>query len=193
MIGIINGLWANASGKGGIIPIEAKYYATNTLLELKLTGSQGDVMKESMNVSKTLAWNLTTDAEKKKLLKRFNETKNQGIHIHCPEGSVPKDGPSAGTAITVALYSLFTGKKINNDLAITGEITLQGKIEPIGGLELKILGGIKGGITTFLYPKDNDKDFKEFMKKYGNNKVIDNITFKNVDTIKDVLTIAIEK
>ena len=193
MVGIINGLWANASGKGGIIPIETKYYASNTLLELKLTGSQGDVMKESMNVSKTLAWNLTTDAEKKKLIKKFNETKNQGIHIHCPEGSVPKDGPSAGTAITVALYSLFTGKKINNNLAITGEITLQGKIEPIGGLELKILGGIKGGITTFLYPKDNDKDFKEFIKKYENNKLIDNITFKNVENIKDVLTIAIEK
>ncbi len=193
MIGIINGLWANASGKGGIIPIETKYYASNTLLDLKLTGSQGDVMKESMNVSKTLAWNLTTDTEKKKLIKNFNETKNQGIHIHCPEGSVPKDGPSAGTAITIALYSLFTGKKINNHLAITGEITLQGKIEQIGGLELKILGGIKGGITTFLYPKDNDKDFNEFIKKYENNKLIENITFKDVDTIKDALTMAIEK
>ena len=124
---------------GGIIQIECKYFPTKTPLELKLTGMQGDVMKESMNVAKTLAWNLCTDKMKKTIL----EGNLGGIHIHCPEGSVPKDGPSAGTAITVAIYSLFMKKEIPNNIGITGEINLSGMVTKIGGLELKILGGYK--------------------------------------------------
>ena len=140
-IGIMNGLWANARGMGGIIPIECFFVPSSNFLDLKLTGLQGDVMKESMNVAKTLAWKLTPQKTKTKLLKDFEKTKLQGIHIHCPEGSIPKDGPSAGTAITIAIYSLLNKKKIKNDIAITGEINLQGKVTIIGGLHLKILGG----------------------------------------------------
>ena len=103
-IGIINGLWANALGMGGIIPIECNFYPSTNFLDFKLTGLQGDVMKESMNVAKTLAWKLTDDVRKKELLKKFEEMKSFGMHIHCPEGAVPKDGPSAGTAITTVLY-----------------------------------------------------------------------------------------
>ena len=106
-IGVMNGLWANSLGMGGIIPIETYFFPTSTFLDLKLTGMQGDVMKESMNVAKTLAWSLTSDKRKTELLKQFEKTKMQGIHIHCPEGAVPKDGPSAGTAITVAIFSLL--------------------------------------------------------------------------------------
>ena len=95
--GIINGLYANGMGKGGIISIETYFFISTALLDLKLTGQQGDVMKESMNVAKTLAWNLTNDKVKTELMETFEKTKNQGIHIHCPEGAVPKDGPSAGT------------------------------------------------------------------------------------------------
>ena len=97
-MGIINGLWANAYGNSGILHIESKLFSTNTLLELKLTGMQGDIMKESMNVAKTLSISLLTSAQNK-ILKDFEETKLQGIHIHVPEG-VPHDGPSAGAAIT---------------------------------------------------------------------------------------------
>lgn len=79
--------------------------------DLKLTGMQGDVMKESMNVAKTLAWSLLTEDEMTRNLEMFTKTKMQGIHIHCPEGATPKDGPSAGTAITCVLYSLLTNKK----------------------------------------------------------------------------------
>ena len=186
-IGIINGLWANSSGKGGIIQIETKFFASNSLLDLKLTGSQGDVMKESMNVSKTLAWNLTDKKIKKNVIKSFEETKNQGLHIHCPEGAVPKDGPSAGTAITIAIYSLLTNKKIKNDFAITGEITLQGKVGEIGGLDLKILGGISGGVKSFIYPKDNTKDFNEFMDKNKDKDFIKNINFYPVENIEEVI------
>ena len=153
-VGVINGLWANSLGMGGIIPIECFYWPSNTFLDLKLTGLQGDVMKESMNVAKTLSWKHTKTSTQSKLITEFEKTKLQGIHIHCPEGGVPKDGPSAGTAITIALYSMFNNKKIKKDFAITGEINLQGRVSAIGGLELKILGGIRAGIKTFIYPKD---------------------------------------
>ena len=191
-IGIINGLWANSLGKGGIIPIETNLFPTSNFLELKLTGLQGDVMKESMNVAKTLAWNLTSDKQKAILLKKFNDTKCQGLHIHCPQGAVSKDGPSAGTAITIAIYSLFNSLKIKNNIAITGEINLQGQVTAIGGLESKILGGIRGGVTTFLFPKYNSRDFKEFMEKYEAKSIISNITFIEISHIQETIKYVFE-
>ena len=189
-IGIMNGLWANAMGMGGIIPIETYFFPSPTFLDLKLTGLQGDVMKESMNVAKTLAWKLTDEETKEKLLKKFEKDKLQGIHIHCPEGAVPKDGPSAGTAITVAIYSLLNNKEIKNTVAITGEMNLQGKVTAIGGLELKILGGIKAGITHFIFPKENEKQYNLFLEKYKDKNVIpEGITFTSIEDIDDVLDI----
>ena len=181
LVGVINGMWANSVGKGGILPIEASYYPSSAFLELKLTGMQGDVMKESMTVAKSLAWSLFLK-EGKRL-----EDKNQGIHIHVPEGATPKDGPSAGTAITMVLYSLFSEKKIKNDIAITGEICLQGRVTAIGGLELKILGGIRAGIKTFIYPQENKKDFHKFMEKYEKKVIIQDIQFIAVERIEEVL------
>ena len=110
-VGIINGLWANSYGNGGILHIEAKYFLTNTLFDLKLTGMQGDIMKESMAVAKTLAISLINKNRLNSLLSEFEQNKFQGIHIHVPEGATPKDGPSAGAAITLILYSLLTNKK----------------------------------------------------------------------------------
>jgi ATP-dependent Lon protease len=182
IVGCINGLWANALGKGGVLPIEANYYPASTFLDLRLTGMQGDVMKESMSVAKTLAWSLLTADQQKAL------DSKQGIHIHVPEGATPKDGPSAGTAITVVLYSLFTGQQIKHDLAITGEICLSGRVTAIGGLDLKILGGIKAGVKTFLFPKENVKDFEKLAKKYGDKPFFQAITFLPVEDIKEVLT-----
>jgi endopeptidase La len=181
IVGCINGLWANALGKGGVLPIEANYFPASTFLDLRLTGMQGDVMKESMNVAKTLAWSLLT-AEQQKVLDI-----KQGIHIHVPEGATPKDGPSAGTAITVVMYSLFTNQPIKHDVAITGEICLSGRITAIGGLELKVLGGIKAGVKTFLYPKENEKDFEKIVKKYGEKPFFQVISFLPVKDIKEVL------
>lgn len=184
-VGVINGLWANALGRGGIIPIQAVTFPTSTFLELRLTGMQGDVMKESMNVAKSLAWSLLTESERASCLERFEKTKEQGIHIHCPDGATPKDGPSAGAAITSAIYSLLSGKPIKNDVAMTGEIHLQGKITEIGGLEQKILGGIRAGVKTFLYPSANAQEFGKFMQKYKNNHVLEGIKFKPVSEIKE--------
>ena len=189
-VGVMNGLWANALGMGGIIPIECFYLPSNNFLDFKLTGLQGDVMKESMNVAKTLAWKLTSKAKKNKLVKEFEKTKLQGIHIHCPEGAVPKDGPSAGTAITTAIYSLLNNKVIKKDVAITGEINLQGRVTAIGGLELKILGGMRAGVKTFIFPEENLKDHKKFMEKYGPKNIIpSDIKFISVNNIQQVLKI----
>lgn len=182
--GIINGLWANSLGHGGIIPIQCMLFPSSNFLELRLTGLQGDVMKESMNVAKTLAWDLTSEKRIKTLLKQFSDTKKQGLHIHCPEGAISKDGPSAGTAITVAIYSIFNNKKINNTVAITGEINLQGQVTPIGGLDVKIIGGIKAGVETFLYPKGNERDFEEW--KSNNKKEVETIKFISVSNIEEV-------
>jgi len=189
-IGVINGLWANAYGKGGIITIESAYILASNPLELKLTGRQGDVMKESMEVAKNVAWNLLPSELQEKNLNKYKRTKLQGIHVHTPEGGTPKDGPSAGAAITTVLYSLFSGKQIKNTIAITGEINLSGKITAIGGLDLKIIGGIYAGVTEFLYPHENEFEFKVFMTTYKDNPILENITFRAVKCIRDVFEFA---
>jgi ATP-dependent Lon protease len=187
-VGVINGLWANALGKGGIIPIETMFFPASSFLELRLTGLQGDVMKESMNVAKSLAWKLTSTERKRELIKQFDETKCQGLHIHCPEGAVSKDGPSAGTGITIAIYSLLNNIPINNTLAITGEINLQGQVSAIGGLDCKILGGIKAGVKTFLYPESNVTDYNDFLEKYAEKSIVDGIQFFEINTIEQALS-----
>ena len=191
-VGIINGLWANSLGKGGIISIEACWYLANNPLNFKLTGLQGDVMKESMEVAKTLAWKLSTKKTHDKFIKQWEKTRMQGIHIHCPEGSVPKDGPSAGTAITIVIYSLINKKAIKNNIAITGEMDLQGNVSKIGGLQLKILGGIRAGVTEFIFPKDNKKDFDKFIKQYGKKPELNNIKFYPVSCIEQVLKLVLK-
>ena len=190
-IGTINGLWANALGRGGIIPIQVSWRPTNDFLSLHLTGMQGDVMKESMNVALTNAWELTP-LETRKLITDNQQYKNCGVHIHCPEGATPKDGPSAGTAITCAIYSLFNEKKIKNDIAITGEICLDGNVTEIGGLDLKIMGAIKAGVKQIIFPKENVKDYEKFLEKYNNTDILDEICFHSIDTIHDVFNIIFE-
>jgi ATP-dependent Lon protease len=162
-VGLINGLYATSTGLGGITIIEAFRFYTNSHLELKLTGMQGDVMKESMNVAKTLALNLIPNY----ILEELKEDKKQpfGIHIHCPAGATPKDGPSAGTAITLAILSMLCRLPIKNTIGITGEIDLNGNVLPIGGLESKVLGGKDAGVTTILYPAKNSDDFNRVDKK----------------------------
>ena len=187
-VGVINGLWAN-SVLGGILQIECLYYPTDSLLDLKLTGLQGDVMKESMHVARTLSWSLLDKKTKEGLNKQFETSKSKGIHVHCPEGAIQKDGPSAGGAIVILMYSLLTNKKIKNNVAMTGEITMQGKITKIGGLQFKIMGGIKGGVTEFILPEENRKDY-DLIKEKGLCDLT-NIKFNFVKTIKEALKIAL--
>jgi endopeptidase La len=185
-IGIINGLWANSQGKGGVIPIQCNWRPSDKFLNLFLTGLQGDVMKESMNVALTLAWNLTPYNIQEYLLTKHSL---DGIHIHCPEGATPKDGPSAGTAITTTIWSLLNDRLIRPNIAITGEITLDGEVTEIGGLDLKILGGIKAGVTEFIFPLENKKDYEMFYEKYKDDKIIEGIKYHMVSRIEDVFKI----
>ena len=148
------------NGTGGILPIEAKFVPGKTSLELSLTGMQGDVMKEYVGC-KNGSLSLIDDKIRSELCLKDDTTVCRGIHIHCPEGATPKDGPSAGAAISLVLYSLFTDRKIDNTVAMTGEINLRGHVTAIGGLDLKILGGIRAGAKKFMYPLENEREFVE--------------------------------
>ena len=190
-IGLVNGLYATASGLGGITIIEAFKTPSESKLSLELTGQQGDVMQESMKVAKTVAWNLLPSEVKKKIYQEMTEKGNFGIHLHCPEGATPKDGPSAGAAITMAIVSLLTKIKVKNIIALTGEIDLNGSIHEIGGLESKIEGGKVAGAKKILYPRQNENDVK-LIKEKGN--IIDNsIEVISVENIWEVLDICLEK
>ena len=157
LVGIINGLYASNSGLGGITIIEVFKKRSGNFLQLELTGHQGDVMKESMSVARTLAWNMLD----KDLQDKITQDKSYGIHIHCPDTSTSKDGPSAGVAITLGILSLFTGLEINNKVAITGEIDLNGNAMKIGGLEAKIDGAKQAGINIVLCPLENSEDLEK--------------------------------
>ena len=160
--GLINGLYATGAGVGGITIIECFKFATSTHLELKLTGLQGEMMKESMAVAKTLALNIIP----LDVLKQLEDDTNKfGIHIHCPSGGTPKDGPSAGTAITVAIISLLCNIPVLNTMGITGEIDLNGNVLPIGGLESKVDGGKNAGVTHILCPEKNRVDLNKIRKR----------------------------
>ena len=166
MIGYVNGLFATSAGVGGLTIIEVVKSFSDQKLGMTLTGSQGEVMKESIQCAKTIAWNIIPKSTKDKIKKDWEENGNWGLHIHTPDTATPKDGPSAGGAITLAIISRLTGVPIKNTVATTGEIDLNGNIKKIGGLISKILGGYKAGIKTVIIPKENSQDL-EMIKKEG--------------------------
>ena len=144
-------------------------------------------MKESITCAKTIAWNLLPDSVKNDILVNIKEEKTQpfGIHIHCPEAATPKDGPSAGAAITLAMVSLLTGIPVNNEVAMTGEIDLNGYVHTIGGLELKIDGGKYAGVKKILVPEGNRQDLD--IIKLRNPDILKNIEIVVIETIWEVL------
>jgi endopeptidase La len=186
LIGQVNGLWANDFGIGGLIPIESCWVPSSDKLKLKLTGMQGDVMKESMNVARSVAWRILPESIKSSLNEKWKLFVDSGIHIHCPDGSTPKDGPSAGGAITTCLISLLSGTKVNNQIAMTGEINLKGNITAIGGLEEKIFGAKKADVKLVLYPKENLNDMEQIKEKFT-NLFDENFKVKSVENIWDIL------
>ena len=178
-VGMVNGLFATTAGYGGITLIEACKFPTQSHLELKLTGLQGDVMKESMNVAKTLALNLIPKDTLEEILKA-GEFNKFGIHVHCPAGAVPKDGPSAGTAITIAMVSLLCGIPVRNDFGITGEINLQGEVMPIGGLKSKVAGAKQAHVKHVLCPKKNEDDYEKIAPDYAEDAEFELTMIENV-------------
>ena len=153
-VGIANGLaWTSVGGE--MLPVEVAVIP-NGSGKIEITGSLGDVMKESAQLAVTYA---KVHAEEYGI--PADKFKNTDLHIHAPEGAVPKDGPSAGVTLTTALVSALSGIPVRHNLAMTGEITLHGNVLPIGGLKEKSMAAFREGISTVLIPKDNASDLYE--------------------------------
>lgn len=177
-VGTVNGLaWTSVGGT--MLPIEVS--VLNGMGKIELTGNLGDVMKES---AKTAVSYIRSKASEYGIDEDFY--KNKDIHIHAPEAAVPKDGPSAGLAITTAIVSELTGIAIKSNVAMTGEISLKGKALAIGGLKEKSMAAYKAGCDTVIIPQDNKKDLDEISDEV--KQVIDFISVKNFD---EVLPIAL--
>ena len=176
-IGVVNGMAYTSLG-GDLLKIEASVMKGNG--KLQLTGQLGDVMKESCEIAISF---IRENAEKLGIDPNFYAESD--IHIHVPEGAVPKDGPSAGVTITTALVSVLTGRAVRRDIAMTGEITLRGKVLPIGGLKEKTLAAYTGGVTNIIIPKKNEKDLEDI-----DATVKENVKFIPCSCIFDVLNVA---
>lgn len=178
-IGVVTGLAYTEFG-GDTLPVEVTYYQGKG--GLVLTGKLGDVMKESAQAAlsfvKANAKNFQIDA------KIFSEN---DIHVHVPEGAIPKDGPSAGITIATALYSALTNKYVNKEVGMTGEITLRGYVLPIGGLKEKAIAAHRSGLKTILIPKENEKDIVDIPAE-----VRDHLTIVTVESVLEVFEKAIK-
>ena len=172
-IGIVNGMAYTEFG-GDILPIEATMFKGKG--ELILTGSLGDVMVESAKIALDYI-----KSNAKKFNVNLDELESNNIHIHVPEGAIQKEGPSAGVALTTALISLFTKKPISSKISMTGEITLTGRVLPIGGLKEKVIGAYRARINTIYIPRENEKDLKEIP-----DIIRDKIKFILVDNYMDI-------
>ncbi|MDP4120189.1 MAG: endopeptidase La [Bacillota bacterium] len=178
-IGVVTGLaWTSVGGE--TLPIEVA--VMNGTGKLELTGSLGDVMQESAKIAVSCIRNHADELN-------INDSfyKDMDIHIHAPEGAVPKDGPSAGITMATAIYSVLSRKPVKHNVAMTGEITLRGKVLPIGGLKEKSMAAYRLGIKTVIIPKDNYPDLYEV-----DPVVKSQIDFIPVETFADVLKIAIQ-
>ena len=172
-VGVVTGMAWTGYG-GDTLPIEAMVMKGTG--KLQLTGQLGDVMQESAKAAYSY---VRANSDKYNIQEDFY--KNKDIHIHVPEGAVPKDGPSAGVTMVTALVSALSGKKVKGTVAMTGEVTLTGKVLPIGGLKEKSLAAYRAGIRTLIIPFENKKDIEKIPSAIRNKLTI--ITAKNVDTV----------
>ncbi len=181
IVGVATGLaWTQVGGE--ILFIEASI-SPGKSEKLTLTGNLGDVMKESATIALQYL-----KAHQEMLGLTPADFEGKDVHIHVPEGATPKDGPSAGITITTALASAFTGRKVKEKLAMTGEMTLRGKVLPVGGIKEKMLAAKNAGINTIIISKQNKKDIDEIFEEY-----LSDMTFHFVDNINEVLEIALCK
>jgi ATP-dependent Lon protease len=177
-IGVATGLaWTEVGGE--ILTIEATLMPGKG--KLTLTGKLGDVMQESAQAAMSY---VRSKAEEFRIPKNFNRTTD--VHIHIPEGAIPKDGPSAGITLATSLISALGRIPIRKEVAMTGEITLRGKVLPIGGLKEKILAAHRSGLKTIIVPRENEKDLADIPKN-----VLDTLSVYMVESMDEVLKIAL--
>ena len=152
-VGVVNGLaWTSVGGE--LLEVEVNVVPGSGKVEL--TGNLGDVMKESAHAALSY---IRSQSDRLNIPADFYKEKD--LHVHVPEGAVPKDGPSAGIAITTAMVSALTGTPVRRGIAMTGEVTLRGRVLPIGGLKEKTMAAFRNGIKTVIIPADNGKDLEE--------------------------------
>jgi ATP-dependent Lon protease len=172
--GIATGLAVTPVG-GDILFVEATRMKGKG--EFTLTGQLGDVMRESARIAlsyvRSKATELGVDAE------QFAQT---DVHVHVPAGATPKDGPSAGVAMTMAIASLFTGRTVRGDVGMTGEMTLRGRVLPIGGVKMKVLAAHRAGLSTVILPRRNERDLEDVPED-----VREKMSFVLVDRIDEAL------
>jgi ATP-dependent Lon protease len=177
-VGVATGLaWTPAGGD--LLFIEA--LAVRGKGGLRLTGQLGDVMKESAQAAMSYA---RANAKELGIPEDFFETHD--VHVHVPEGSIPKDGPSAGITMAAAMISAFTHRLLRRDLAMTGEITLRGEVLPVGGVKEKVLAARQARIKTIVLPKLNKRDVAQISPR-----ILHDIEFRYVDRVDEVLSIAL--
>ena len=182
--GVASGLAVTGTG-GDVLVIEATALGlpgdSGREGELTLTGQLGDVMKESAHIARSYVRSHATQ------LGIDPAATRGGIHLHVPAGAIPKDGPSAGITMTTALASLLTGRGVRPEVGMTGEVTLQGRVLPIGGVKQKVLAAQRAGLTTVILPEHNGPDLDDLPES-----VRDEMTFHLVDDVSDVLELALE-
>jgi ATP-dependent Lon protease len=180
--GVATGLAVTGAG-GDVLYIEASLADPETGGEgVTLTGQLGDVMKESAQIA--LSYLRSHGAE---LELPVGDLKDRGVHIHVPAGAVPKDGPSAGVTMTTALASLLSGRAVRSDVAMTGEVSLTGRVLPIGGVKQKLLAAHRAGITTVLIPQRNEPDLDDVPAE-----VLAKLDVHPMSDVRDVLALALE-
>jgi ATP-dependent Lon protease len=180
--GVATGLAVTGAG-GDVLYIEASLADPETGGKgVTLTGQLGDVMKESAQIA--LSYLRSHGAE---LELPVGDLKDRGVHIHVPAGAVPKDGPSAGVTMTTALASLLSGRPVRSDVAMTGEVSLTGRVLPIGGVKQKLLAAHRAGITTVLIPQRNEPDLDDVPAE-----VLAKLDVHPMSDVRDVLALALE-
>jgi len=172
-VGLVTGLaWTSVGGD----TLEVEVNVMDGTGKLELTGNLGDVMKESAHAALSY---IRANAQRLGVAADFYKTKD--IHVHFPEGAVPKDGPSAGVTVCTAIVSALTGVSVRRDVAMTGEISIRGRVLPIGGLKEKTMAALRHGIRTVIIPKDNERDLAEIDQTV--RKSLNFITAQTVDTV----------
>ena len=177
-VGLVTGLaWTSVGGE----TLEVEVNVMEGSGKLELTGNLGDVMKESAHAAYSY---IRANAQKLGIAADFYKTKD--IHIHFPEGAVPKDGPSAGVTVCTAIVSALTNTPVRSDVAMTGEISLRGRVMAIGGLKEKTMAALRHGVTTVIIPKDNEKDLEEI-----DQRVRSRLNFVTASEVSTVLQTAL--